>query len=327
IAEPWDVGEGGYQVGNFPPLWTEWNGKYRDTVRDFWRGEPSALPEFASRLTGSADLYQEDGRRPIASINFVTAHDGFTLNDLVSYNEKHNEANGEDNNDGANDNISQNGGIEGPTDDPEVNAFREREKRNFLATLLLSQGVPMICGGDEIARTQNGNNNAYCQDNELTWYHWDLGERERSLLEFTKHVVELRMQHPVLRRQKFFQGRKIRGAEVKDITWFTPDATEMTDEQWDTDWAHALQVRYGGDALDEFDEDGERVKDDTMLLMLNAAEEEVTFTIPEQPIGGSWDIQVDTGDPENKEVERLHAGDTITLIGRSIALAHFDLDD
>jgi isoamylase len=323
IAEPWDVGEGGYQVGNFPPGWGEWNGEYRDTVRAYWRGDHALINKLAYRLTGSSDLYQADGRSPGASINFVTAHDGFTLNDLVSYEQKHNEANGEDNNDGANDNLSQNGGVEGPTDDAEINAYRERLKRNFLATLLLSQGVPMICGGDEICRTQHGNNNAYCQDNEIAWYNWDLADEECSLLEFTKQLIALRMQHPVLRRKKFFQGRRIRGAEVKDITWLTPDAVEMSDEQWDTEWSHALQVRYGGEVLDEYDDDGNRVTDDTLLLMLNAASEEVTFTIPDRPENGAWETLIDTNEPDMAPRGRLSAGDTVTLIGRSLSFFRF----
>ena len=235
IAEPWDVGEGGYQVGNFPPLWTEWNGKYRDTVRDFWRGEAASLPEFASRLTGSSDLYEFSGRRPIASINFVTAHDGFTLHDLVSYNEKHNEANGEDSNDGESHNRSWNCGVEGPTDDLDIIALREQQKRNFLTTLLLSQGVPMILHGDEMGRTQHGNNNVYCQDNELSWVDWELAKENWALVEFTAKVAKLRRDHPVFQRRRFFSGTSLRGSGgVADIVWFTPDGTEMTDEDWDS---------------------------------------------------------------------------------------------
>src|SRR5579884_1382591 len=234
IAEPWDVGAGGYQVGKFPVLWAEWNGKYRDTVRRYWKSDEGQLAELGYRLTGSSDLYQHDGRRPYASINFVTAHDGFTLNDLVSYNEKHNEANGENNQDGTNDNWSYNYGVEGPTDDPGIRAVRERQKRNFIATLLISQGVPMLCGGDEIGRTQDGNNNAYCQDNPISWYNWDLTDEERALWEFTRQMIALRKSHPMLRRRRFFRGRPIRGHDIRDITWFTPDGKEMTDEEWDT---------------------------------------------------------------------------------------------
>src|SRR5438132_1075898 len=229
IAEPWEVGEGGYQVGNFPPLWSEWNGKYRDTVRDYWRGTDRTLGEFGNRLTGSSDLYALTGRRPYASINFVTAHDGFTLNDLVSYNEKHNEANGEKNNDGDNNNNSWNCGAEGPTDDPEINKLRAQQRRNFLATLFLSQGVPMLCAGDEWARTQNGNNNAYCQDNELSWLSWEHDESQKQLFEFTKKLIQLRHDHPVFRRPKFFQGRRIRGSEIRDVMWFNPGGNEMSD--------------------------------------------------------------------------------------------------
>src|ERR687898_572297 len=232
IAEPWDIGEGGYQVGNFPPLWTEWNGKFRDTARDFWRGEPATLAEFASRISGSADLYQDDGRKPFHSINFVTCHDGFTLNDLVSYNDKHNEANGEENRDGESHNRSWNCGVEGPTDDPAVNALRLRQKRNFLATLFLSQGVPMLLAGDEFGRTQLGNNNAYCQDNEISWLDWKLDRPRRELLQFTRFLIRFRDEHPVLRRRHFFQGRRIRGSEVKDLAWFRPDGKEMSDEDW-----------------------------------------------------------------------------------------------
>src|SRR6185436_2983454 len=253
IAEPWDVGEGGYQVGNFPPLWSEWNGRYRDTVRDYWRGEDATLGEFAARLTGSSDLYEGTGRRPSASINFVTAHDGFTLRDLVSYNEKHNEANGEENRDGESHNRSWNCGVEGPTDDPAILELRERQKRNMLISLLLSQGVPMLCGGDELGRTQGGNNNAYCQDNETSWFDWDLKDRDRQLLAFVQRLIRLRREQPVLRRRRFFQGRRIRGSEIKDIAWFRPDGHEMTDEDWNTGYARSLAVRLAGDAIEEMD--------------------------------------------------------------------------
>src|SRR6185369_1792584 len=232
IAEPWDLGPGGYQVGNFPILWAEWNAAYRDTVRSFWKGDPGQAGGLGFRLTGSSDLYAHNGRLPYASINFITAHDGFTLHDLVSYNEKHNEANGEENRDGHNDNLSWNCGIEGDTDDPEVIALRERQKRNFLATLFLSQGVPMLLSGDEIGRTQKGNNNAYCQDNEISWVDWKLDKPRRELLEFSRCVIRLMNEHPVLRRRHFFQGRHIRGSEVKDLAWFRPDGKEMNDEDW-----------------------------------------------------------------------------------------------
>ncbi|MBI3621678.1 MAG: glycogen debranching protein GlgX [Nitrospirae bacterium] len=268
IAEPWDLGEGGYQVGNFPVLWTEWNGKFRDCIRRFWKGEGRQVAEFATRLAGSSDLYEQGGRRPHASINFVTAHDGFTLNDLVSYNGKHNEANGEDNRDGTDDNISWNGGVEGPTDDPAITALREKQKRNFMATLLLSQGVPMICGGDEIGRTQSGNNNAYCQDNVLSWYHWELTPEQKNFFEFTRHVIGLLKAHPVLSRRTFFHGRHLRGSEIKDIAWFSPTGQEMTDEEWNAEAVRFLGVLLAGDAINELDEDGRVIRGETLLLLL-----------------------------------------------------------
>ena len=257
IAEPWDVGEGGYQVGGFPPLWTEWNGKYRDTVRDFWRGEPASLGEFAARFTGSSDLYEADNRRPIASINFVTAHDGFTLDDLVSYNDKHNEANGEDNHDGESHNRSWNHGVEGPTDDPEIEALRERQKRNILTTLLLSQGVPMIAHGDELGRTQRGNNNVYCQDNELSWIDWDAARDNDVLTVFTASLTALRAAHPIFRRQRFFQGRPIQGSNKEDIAWLHPDGRDMADEDWHAD-NPSLMVYLNGDGIPDRDLLGER---------------------------------------------------------------------
>ena len=321
IAEPWDVGEGGYQVGNFPVLWTEWNGKYRDTVRKYWRGDEAQVAELGYRLTGSSDLYQGDGRNPNASINFVTAHDGFTLNDLVSYNEKHNEANGEDNQDGANDNESYNFGVEGPTDDEEIIELRERQKRNFLATLLFSQGVPMICGGDEISRTQGGNNNAYCQDNKISWFDWDLDERKKRLLDYTRHLIEIRQRHPALRRRKFFQGRRIRGSDVRDITWLRPDGHEMADEEWEMGWVRCLGMRLGGLALNEVDELGNRVTDDTLLMLLNSSEESVPFTLPESPHGLHWDVIVDTSEGEiiTEELPVPH-GAAFDLPARSLVL-------
>ena len=249
IAEPWDVGEGGYQVGKFPLLWSEWNGRYRDTVRDFWRGEDSSLAQFAYCFTGSSDLYESNGRRPNASINFITAHDGFTLNDLVSYNEKHNEENGEDNRDGESHNRAWNCGVEGDTDDPQVLRLRNQQRRNFLVTLMLSQGVPMLLSGDELGRTQKGNNNAYCQDNELSWLDWDLQESNESLLDFTRQLIYFRRQHPVFRRRKWFQGRAIRGSDASDITWFNPDGTQMTEEQWNVGFTKAIAIFLNGEAI------------------------------------------------------------------------------
>jgi glycogen operon protein len=304
IAEPWDVGEGGYQVGNFPVLWAEWNGKYRDDVRRYWKGDEGVISELAFRLTGSSDLYQGDGRHPYASINFVTAHDGFTLADLVSYNEKHNEANGEENRDGANDNNSWNGGAEGPTEDEDILDLREHQKRNFLATLMVSQGVPMICGGDEISRTQQGNNNAYCQDNELSWHDWNLNDRAKVLLAFTRLVIQLRKEHPVLHRRRFFQGRRIRGSEVKDLAWLRADGKEMTDDEWSTGWVRTLGMRLGGDAIPSLDENGQHIEDETLLVLLNAHWEPVPFVLPQRPAGGHWEPLVDTAAPAQLSVGR-----------------------
>src|SRR6185436_499110 len=280
IAEPWDVGEGGYQVGNFPVLWTEWNGKYRDTVRRFWKGDGATVAEFATRLSGSSDLYEQSGRLPYASINFVTCHDGFTLRDLVSYNDKHNDANGEENRDGANDNNSWNCGTEGPTEEPAIRSLRMRQRRNLMATLLLSQGVPMICAGDELGRTQQGNNNAYCHDGELTWLDWTLEEEEQKFLEFVRKVVALRRDQPVFQRRSFFQGRKIRGEEIKDISWLTPAGQEMNDEAWSAGFVRCLGVRLSGDLIGELNERGERVLGDTLLILLNGHHESIPFTLP-----------------------------------------------
>jgi isoamylase len=296
IAEPWDLGEGGYQVGNFPVLWTEWNGKYRDCVRRFWRGDGGQVSELATRLAGSSDLYEHSGRRPYASINFITCHDGFTLQDLVSHNDKHNEANGENNQDGENNNNSWNCGVEGPTDAAAINVLRAQQKRNFMATLLLSQGVPMICAGDELGRTQHGNNNAYCQDNEISWVNWELDDTQQDFLAFCRHVIRLWCEHPVFRRRQFFQGRKIRGAEVKDLTWFEPNGQEMTDQAWAADSARALMVRLSGDAIDEVDRSGERITDDAFLLLLNAASHGIAFTLPAPPDGRAWQRVLDTAD-------------------------------
>ncbi len=297
IAEPWDIGPGGYQVGNFPVLWAEWNGKYRDTVRRYWKGDEAQVAEMAYRLSGSSDLYQNDGRRPYASINFITAHDGFTLRDLVSYNDKHNEANGEWNHDGDNNNQSWNCGIEGPTDHPAVNALRARQQRNMLATLLLSQGVPMLVAGDERGRTQRGNNNAYCQDNEISWVSWDLDEAERDLLYFTQRLIALRKEHPVLHRRTFFQGRSIHGATVKDIAWYRPDGQEMTDEEWNYGFVRSIGLLLNGGLIDERDDRGHQLVDDTFLLLLNAHHEPVVFTLPGDADSPAWERQLDTTNP------------------------------
>jgi isoamylase len=288
IAEPWDVGEGGYQVGNFPVLWAEWNGKYRDTVRRFWKGDSGQLSDFAYRLTGSSDLYQYDGRKPYASINFITAHDGFTLCDLISYDHKHNEANGDDNKDGTDDNDSWNMGAEGPTDDPEINILRERQTRNFLTTLLFSQGVPMIAGGDEIARSQRGNNNGYCQDNELTWYDWKLDEPRCRLLEFTSKLVQLRRSHPNLHRRKFFQDRTMRNSVVRDVAWDSADGAEMPEEAWNSAWVRSMGLMLNGKTLEISDDEGNPVKDDSFLILVNASHEGVEFTLPTPPNGNPW---------------------------------------
>ena len=316
IAEPWDLGDGGYQVGGFPPLWSEWNGQYRDTVRDFWRGEPSTLAEFASRLSGSSDLYEHTGRRPIASVNFVTAHDGFTLADLTAYNEKHNEANGEDNRDGESHNRSWNCGVEGPTDDPEVLDLRGRQRRNFLTTLLLSQGVPMILHGDEMGRTQQGNNNVYCQDDELSWQNWDLDEHDTELLDFARRVVHLRRDHPVFRRRRFFAGAPERGGEsdLRDIAWMSPAGTHMSDAQWQEEFARAVMVFLNGDAIAEPDLRGEEIVDDSFLILFNAQPEPATFTLPPAEYGETWTVALDTdhqltpGDelPHSATVEIAH---------------------
>ncbi len=321
IAEPWDLGEGGYQVGNFPVGWAEWNGKYRDAIRRFVRGDGGQVAELAYRLSGSSDLYEGGGRRPHASINFVTAHDGFTLHDLVSYNHKHNEANGEDNRDGTDDNLSWNCGIEGPTTDPAINALRERQKRNFLAILLLSQGVPMICGGDEIGRTQRGNNNAYCQDNELSWFDWRLDRAARELLVFTQGLIAFRKRHPVLRRRRFFQGRRIRGSEVKDLAWFRPDGKEMTDEDWGSGYARSLGLRLAGDAMEETDERGQPIRDETLLILLNMHHEPLPFTLPAHKRGVRWVPVLDTARwGERKLLKMFKGGEPYDLEARSVAV-------
>ncbi|MFE9741505.1 glycogen debranching protein GlgX [Streptomyces sp. NPDC006477] len=326
IAEPWDVGEGGYQVGNFPPLWTEWNGMYRDCVRDLWRGEPRTLAEFASRLTGSSDLYQDDGRRPLASVNFVTCHDGFTLRDLVSYNEKHNEANGEGNRDGESHNRSWNCGAEGDTEDVGIAELRARQTRNFIATLMLSQGVPMLSHGDEFGRTQGGNNNAYCQDNEVSWVRWPKAdsEAETTLLRFTRAMVRLRRDHPVFRRRRFFHGRPVEGThdELTDIAWFTPEGEEMKARDWQAAHAKALTVFLNGNAISEPGTQGERIADDSFLLMFNASSKELEFAVPDSH-GACWRMVVDTSDPEGmppQEGPELAAGERVTLAPLSLTV-------
>ena len=318
IAEPWDLGDGGYQVGGFPPLWSEWNGQYRDTVRDFWRGEPSTLAEFASRLSGSSDLYEHTGRRPIASVNFVTAHDGFTLADLTAYNEKHNEANGEDNRDGESHNRSWNCGVEGPTDDAEVLDLRGRQRRNFLTTLLLSQGVPMILHGDEMGRTQQGNNNVYCQDDELSWQNWELDEHDTELLEYARKVVHLRKDHPVFRRRRFFAGAPERGGEsdLRDIAWLSPAGTHMSDAQWQEEFARAVMVFLNGDAIAEPDLRGEEIVDDSFLVLFNAQPEPVSFTLPDAEYGETWTVALDS-DHQLEPGDELAHSSTIEIAHRS----------
>jgi isoamylase len=323
IAEPWDVGEGGYQVGNFPVLWTEWNGKYRDNVRRFWKGDGSTVTEFATRLAGSSDLYEQSGRRPYASINFVTCHDGFTLQDLVSYNDKHNEANGEDNKDGANDNNSWNCGAEGPTDDPNIRALRGRQKRNLMATLLLSQGVPMINGGDELSHTQRGNNNAYCQDNELTWLNWELDAEQQDFLDFVKKATMLWRTQPVFQRRRFFQGRRIRGSDIKDISWFDPSGQEMSDEAWNAGDVRSLGVRLAGDLIGDVDERGEPIVGETLLLLLNAHHENIPFAMPVAKDEHYWERILDTAEPV-AEAQALANGQ-YPLQGRSLALLRIRL--
>ena len=320
IAEPWDVGVGGYQVGNFPVLWCEWNGKYRDIARDYWRSQEATLGEFAARLTGSADLYQDDGRKPYASINFVTAHDGFTLRDLVSYNEKHNADNGEDNRDGDSHNRTWNLGAEGPTDDPHITALRARQQRNFLATVLLSQGVPMLLGGDEIGRTQRGNNNAYCQDNEISWYDWEAADP--ALLEYTRRLIAFRHAHPVFRRRGWFKGRPIKGRRVVDIAWFKPDGLEMTEQDWREWFAKSFGVFLNGDLLRSRDDSGRRMRDDSFLMLFNAHVEPVLFTLPAADWGARWAMVLDTveAEPFVQDAPAMTAGDTITRTGLSLAI-------
>jgi len=320
IAEPWDIGPGGYQVGNFPVLWAEWNGKYRDTVRRYWKGDESQVAELAYRLTGSSDLYKHNGRRPYASINFVTAHDGFTMRDLVSYNHKHNQVNGENNRDGENHNNSWNHGVEGPTADPAINAIRARQLRNLLATLLLSQGVPMILAGDEYGRTQHGNNNGYCQDNELSWINWQRSKPERELLDWTRRLIQIRNDHPALRRRKFFQGRDIQGRQVFDVEWFRPDGHELSDDEWNEARVRCLGMLLNGQLMDEWDERGKHIHDDIMLLLLNANAADIPFVLPHVANSESWEMLLDTALPDGKELPWLRPGKTYLLQGRSLAL-------
>ncbi|SFF26082.1 glycogen operon protein [Actinacidiphila alni] len=318
IAEPWDLGEGGYQVGNFPPLWSEWNGEYRDTVRDFWRGADGTLPALASRLTGSSDLYEDDNRRPRAGINFITCHDGFTLRDLVSYNDKHNEANGEGGQDGESHNRSWNCGAEGDTDDPGVLALRARQQRNLLTTLLISQGVPMIAHGDEMGRTQHGNNNVYCQDNETTWVDWELDAGQRDLFDFTRKLIALRAEHPVLRRRRFFRGDPD-GNGAADALWFRPDGHEMREENWHRGDAHAVALLLNGDAITEADPQGRRISDQSFLILLNSHYEPLDFVLPEREHGGLWQVTVDTAaEADGTDESEVKAGGRIRVHERSM---------
>ncbi|MBV9618703.1 MAG: glycogen debranching protein GlgX [Verrucomicrobia bacterium] len=317
IAEPWDVGDGGYQIGNFPLPWSEWNGKFRDAMRSYWKGDEGKLGEIAYRLTGSPDLYQHDGRAPTSTINIMTTHDGFTLNDVVSYNDKHNEANGENNQDGDNNNQSWNCGAEGLTDDPKINGLRRKQRRNFLTMLFLSQGVPMLLGGDEFGRTQNGNNNAYCQDNEISWFDWQ--RRDNELFEFTKRLIAFRKQHPVFRRPKFFQGKRIRGSEIKDVMWFNPGGNEMSDDEWNSPFARCLGMLVSGDADDVVDSRGEPVRDDIFLLLINAHYEAIPFVLPgEEKL--EWELILDTEGGFLNKPERFSSGDDVDLKGRSTVL-------
>lgn len=318
IAEPWDIGEGGYQVGKFPAGWAEWNGKYRDSIRDYWRGADSTLAEFASRFTGSADLYKEEYRRPTSSINFITAHDGFTLADLVSYNEKHNDANGENNQDGENHNRSWNCGAEGPSNDPLINTLRRRQQRNLLTTLFLSQGVPMLLAGDEAGRTQQGNNNAYCQDNEISWMHWD--KLDRNLLNFTSKLIHLRQKHPAFRRRRWFRGHPVEGSGVEDIAWFLPEGAQMSDENWDTGFARSLAVYLNGLALRAIGPKGEKILDDSFYILFNAHHEPLTFTLPPAEYGEEWQLALDTCAEDHDNDKRYKAGSPINVGGLSIVL-------
>jgi glycogen operon protein len=318
IAEPWDVGEGGYQVGNFPSLWSEWNGKYRDVVRDYWRGTDQMLDDFATRLTGSSDLYAMTGRRPYASVNFITAHDGFTLRDLVSYNTKHNEANKEGNRDGADDNRSWNCGVEGPSDDPAINALRSRQQRNFLTTLFLSQGVPMLVGGDECGRTQRGNNNAYCQDNEISWFDWE--HMDQGLRAFVTRVIQFRKAHPAFQRRRWFLGRSVRG--VSDICWFTPAGQEMSDADWQIGFARTVGMFLNGKAITTPDDRGEPVVDDSFYLLFNAHTASIEFTLPTAQWGDRWAKVIDSNDPvpDLRNLGEFHAEEHVTIDAHSVVV-------
>lgn len=321
IAEPWDVGEGGYQIGNFPLLWSEWNGKYRDTMRDFWIGEESNLAEFAYRFTGSSDLYELNGRRPSASINFITAHDGFTLNDLVSYNERHNEANGENNQDGDEYSRSWNCGEEGETDDPEVLELRSRQRRNFLVTLFLSQGVPMILGGDELGRTQKGNNNAYCQDNEISWFDWSLARKNKDLLEFSRQLIQFHHENPVFQRRNWFQGRQIYGSGILDIAWYNPNGEAMTEEQWNDGYIKAISIFLNGEEIDKPNFKGKRIVGDSFLLFFNAHHEELEFIIPKDLRKWQWQVIIDTNFPKFiQQGKRYQKDKPIEINARSITV-------
>jgi glycogen operon protein len=320
IAEPWDVGPGGYQVGNFPVQWSEWNGIYRDVMRDFWRGQ-AGVGDFAARLSGSSDLYEPDGRNPFASINFITAHDGFPLADLVAYNEKHNEANKEDNRDGTDDNRSWNCGAEGPTDDPEINALRARQQRNFLVTLMLSQGVPMLLGGDELCRTQHGNNNAWCQDNEISWYEWDIGEEGQRLLAFTKRLIALRQGHPVFRRRHFLSGDASAESGLPDAWWFRTDGRRMTQRDWEQGDLHHVGLFLNGEEFPYLDVRGERIEDDSFLLLFNAHFEDIEFRLPNARYGASWDLELSSSEPEAERAAwNVAARGTVQLVARSVVV-------
>jgi glycogen operon protein len=321
IAEPWDLGEGGYQVGNFPAGWGEWNDRYRDTMRAYWKGDGGLIGDFARRLTGSSDLYEHSGRKPYASVNFITAHDGFTLHDLVTYNDKHNEANGDENRDGTDNNNSWNCGVEGETTDAKINALRTRQKRNLLATLFFSQGVPMLLAGDELGRTQKGSNNAYCQDNEISWVDWNLSPADQAFFTFAQHVIALRREHPVFRRRNFFQGRAIRGSQIKDIQWLKPDGTEMTDEEWVHDFARCLGVFLSGEAMAECDGRGRPISDDNFILLFNSYHGPIPFRLPGNGTATGWQSLLDTHRPNpTKPGGTFKAGDTYMLHGRSLAL-------
>ena len=319
IAEPWDLGEGGYQVGNFPVLWAEWNGKYRDSVRKFWRGDESQVSELAYRLSGSSDLYQDNGKLPSSSINFVTAHDGFTLHDLVSYDHKYNEANGEGNKDGEGHNLSWNSGEEGPTDDPEILALREKRKRNFLSTLLLSQGVPMISHGDEYGRSQLGNNNAYCQDNEIAWMNWNWTKEQQQLFEFTRRIIAIRKEHPVTHRRRYFKNRQIQGEGIKDIRWLNTDGIDMSQEEWDTSFIRCMGMLLNGELMQEMDEYGNNLRSDILLILVNSYWEPISFTLPHEVVGAQWKVLVDT-DREDRAAQEEVVQNVYQIQARSLVL-------